>query len=88
MLHTRTYDLLISYDKYYQVPRFWLRGYDEHRHPLQAKQACPFGDPFLRTRSACHVTPGSIGGVGQVQEPCGCSDGAQAPHVGGTRLSH
>ena len=38
VLRTRTYDLMISYDKYYQVPRFWLRGYDEHRRPLQANQ--------------------------------------------------
>ncbi|GAB4814233.1 hypothetical protein N2152v2_001279 [Parachlorella kessleri] len=34
ILKTRTYDLLISYDKYYQVPRFWLIGYDEDRQPL------------------------------------------------------
>lgn len=39
IVHTRTYDLLISYDKYYQVPRFWLVGYDENRHPLTPKQA-------------------------------------------------
>ncbi len=37
-MHTRTYDLLISYDKYYQVPRFWLVGYDEQRQPLTPKQ--------------------------------------------------
>ena len=38
IVHTRTYDLLISYDKYYQVPRFWLVGYDESRQPLTPKQ--------------------------------------------------
>ena len=32
----RTYDLSISYDKYYQVPRFWLAGFDEDRRPLRA----------------------------------------------------
>ena len=26
---TRTYDLSITYDKYYQTPRVWLQGYDE-----------------------------------------------------------
>merc|ERR1712117_939523 len=26
---TRTYDLNITYDKYYQTPRLWLFGYDE-----------------------------------------------------------
>ncbi|KAI6173028.1 Ubiquitin-like-conjugating enzyme ATG3 [Aphelenchoides besseyi] len=29
IVRTRTYDLHITYDKYYQVPRFWLMGYDE-----------------------------------------------------------
>ena len=32
----RTYDLSITYDKYYQVPRFWLAGFDEDRRPLGA----------------------------------------------------
>jgi len=35
---TRTYDLHITYDKYYQVPRFWLLGYDEQGRPLSVKQ--------------------------------------------------
>lgn len=38
IVRTRTYDLLISYDKYYQVPRFWLVGYNENRQPLTPKQ--------------------------------------------------
>lgn len=29
ILQTRTYDLNITYDKYYQTPRMWLYGYDE-----------------------------------------------------------
>lgn len=29
LLQVRTYDVLISYDKYYQTPRLWLIGYDE-----------------------------------------------------------
>jgi ubiquitin-like-conjugating enzyme ATG3 len=29
ILKTRTYDLSITYDKYYQTPRMWLFGYDE-----------------------------------------------------------
>lgn len=41
IVHTRTYDLLISYDKVYQVPRFWLVGYDEDRHPLTYTQVDP-----------------------------------------------
>nr|KAG5701454.1 hypothetical protein BaRGS_032786 [Batillaria attramentaria] len=29
IIQTRTYDLHITYDKYYQTPRLWLMGYDE-----------------------------------------------------------
>ena len=29
ILQTRTYDLHITYDKYYQTPRLWLSGYNE-----------------------------------------------------------
>lgn len=35
---TRTYDLSITYDKYYQTPRVWLFGYDEQRRPLTSEQ--------------------------------------------------
>lgn len=35
---TRTYDLSITYDKYYQTPRMWLSGYDENRKPLTSEQ--------------------------------------------------
>eukprot|EP00775_Hariotina_reticulata_P010379 gene10379-10537_t len=35
---TRTYDLHITYDQYYQVPRFWLVGFDEAKQPLKPQQ--------------------------------------------------
>lgn len=38
IIHTRTYDLHITYDKYYQTPRLWLFGYDENRKPLNVEQ--------------------------------------------------
>lgn len=38
VLQTRTYDLNITYDKYYQTPRMWLYGYDEHQRPLTVEQ--------------------------------------------------
>lgn len=38
ILQTRTYDLNITYDKYYQTPRLWLYGYDENRKPLTVDQ--------------------------------------------------
>eukprot|EP01083_Nonionella_stella_P122096 367162_1 len=38
IVRTRTYDISITYDKYYQTPRVWLRGYDEHQQPLTSAQ--------------------------------------------------
>lgn len=38
VIHTRTYDLHITYDKYYQTPRLWVVGYDENRQPLNVDQ--------------------------------------------------
>jgi len=38
IIQTRTYDLNITYDKYYQTPRLWLTGHDENRHPLVVEQ--------------------------------------------------
>ncbi|GHJ88131.1 hypothetical protein NliqN6_4533 [Naganishia liquefaciens] len=38
LLQVRTYDCLISYDKHYQTPRFWLMGYDEDKKPLTPTQ--------------------------------------------------
>ena len=31
ILRTRTYDISITYDRYYQTPKVWLFGYDEVR---------------------------------------------------------
>ncbi|XP_050699923.1 ubiquitin-like-conjugating enzyme ATG3 [Eriocheir sinensis] len=38
ILQTRTYDLHITYDKYYQTPRLWLTGYSESRQPLSVEE--------------------------------------------------
>ncbi|KAJ1984162.1 E2-like enzyme [Dimargaris verticillata] len=38
ILRTRTYDISITYDKYYQTPRIWLYGYDESGTPLTPVQ--------------------------------------------------
>lgn len=38
ILSTRTYDLNITYDKYYQTPRLWLFGYDEKRQAMTVDQ--------------------------------------------------
>lgn len=39
LLQVRTYDVMITYDKYYQTPRIWLIGYDEVK-PLATRLAC------------------------------------------------
>jgi ubiquitin-like-conjugating enzyme ATG3 len=36
-LKVRTYDLSITYDKYYQTPRLWIVGYDNTGQPLSAE---------------------------------------------------
>lgn len=38
ILRTRTYDVSITYDKYYQCGRVWLFGYTETRQPLTQGQ--------------------------------------------------
>jgi ubiquitin-like-conjugating enzyme ATG3 len=38
LLQVRTYDVMITYDKFYQTPRIWLIGYDENRTPLNPTQ--------------------------------------------------
>mmetsp|Transcript_10384 Transcript_10384/g.30502 ORF Transcript_10384/g.30502 Transcript_10384/m.30502 type:complete len:314 (-) Transcript_10384:145-1086(-) len=38
VVRMRTYDLSITYDKYYQTPRLWLFGYNEVGEPLKPEQ--------------------------------------------------
>ena len=38
ILSTRTYDLNICYDKYYQTPRLFLFGYNEQRKALSVEE--------------------------------------------------
>lgn len=38
IVSTRTYDLYITYDKYYQTPRLWFVGFDEFCKPLTIEQ--------------------------------------------------
>jgi hypothetical protein len=38
IVRTRTYDLTITYDKFYQTPRMWLFGYNEKGQPLKPSQ--------------------------------------------------
>ena len=34
MIKTKSYDITITYDKYYRTPRVWINGYDENNQPL------------------------------------------------------
>jgi ubiquitin-like-conjugating enzyme ATG3 len=38
IIRTRTYDLYITWDKFYQTPRVWLFGYNEDRIPLTRQE--------------------------------------------------
>jgi len=38
IMRTRTYDVFISFDKYYATPRIWLVGYSESRQPLSPEE--------------------------------------------------
>ncbi|KAK0400218.1 hypothetical protein QR680_003408 [Steinernema hermaphroditum] len=38
VVKTRTYDLYITYDNYYRVPRLWVSGYDEQKRPLKVEE--------------------------------------------------
>lgn len=40
LLQVRTYDVMITYDKYYQTPRIWLIGYDEVSFFLEHSKQC------------------------------------------------
>jgi len=49
LLQVRTYDVMITYDKYYQTPRLWLLGYDEKGTvltPAQVFQDVPSDHAF------------------------------------------
>jgi ubiquitin-like-conjugating enzyme ATG3 len=34
LIKTKSYDITITYDKYYRTPRVWINGYDENNQPL------------------------------------------------------
>ncbi|KAG7670497.1 hypothetical protein KSW81_003060 [Nannochloris sp. 'desiccata'] len=76
VLACRTYDLLISYDNYYHVPRFWLIGYSENRTPLTQNEVLEdvMSDYFShKERKTVSVEPHphrSLGGKVVSIHPC------------------
>uniref|UniRef100_A0A0D9Y4U8 Autophagy-related protein 3 n=1 Tax=Oryza glumipatula TaxID=40148 RepID=A0A0D9Y4U8_9ORYZ len=57
ILRTRTYDVSITYDKYYQTPRVWLTGYDESRMPLKPELVTIEDHPHLSAGKHASVHP-------------------------------
>ncbi|KAK7489367.1 hypothetical protein BaRGS_00019475 [Batillaria attramentaria] len=53
IIQTRTYDLHITYDKYYQTPRLWLMGYDENKKPLTVEQMYEDFSPPMASVHPC-----------------------------------
>lgn len=75
----RTYDCLITYDKYYQTPRMWLIGYDEGGMPLRPAQI--FEDVASDyAQKTVTIEPFPHGVVGM-------SDAHDAPRANASRLS-
>jgi hypothetical protein len=58
ILQTRTYDMYVTYDKYYQTPRLWLSGYNEVKDRLFVTLHCQKGRAKAlpgNIRQACTV---------------------------------
>ena len=73
IVRSRTYDVTISYDKYYQCARIWLYGYSEERQPLTSEQVLEdiSGDHALKTvtlEAHPHMTHGA--GLHASIHPC------------------
>lgn len=60
VLPTRSYDLSITYDKYYQSPRLWLFGYDEVK--LVTNTGIEFSEVCLLDQKQCSKTSTQITG--------------------------
>ncbi len=84
LLSVRKYDCIITYDKYYQTPRMWLVGYDEHGVPLKPAQIFedvssdyaqktvtiePFPHGHAGPDSSAVVVVGECGGRGDGEHP-------------------
>jgi len=73
IVRTRTYDVSITYDKYYQCARVWLYGYSETRQPLSQPEVLEdiSADHALKTvtlESHPHISHGA--GLHASLHPC------------------
>ncbi|CAH8680752.1 unnamed protein product [Schistosoma rodhaini] len=75
ILQLRTYDLYITYDKYYQTPRLWLYGYDEHHQPLtEAEMYEDFSQDHARKTVTTESHPHLSGHMMPSIHPCRQAD--------------
>jgi ubiquitin-like-conjugating enzyme ATG3 len=70
VINTRTYDVTITYDFYYRVPRMWLKGYNEMGVPLSDKEISEDIMPEYLEKSVTFETHPMTGGRCVSVHPC------------------
>ena len=70
VLKTRTYDVTVTYDFYYCVPRMWLVGYNEKGIPLTDEEMKEDIMPEYRNKT-CTIEPQTHTGIRNISvHPC------------------
>ena len=70
VVKTRTYDVTVTYDFYYCVPRMWLMGYNEEGKPLTDEEMKEDVMPEYRNKT-CTIEPQTCTGLRNISvHPC------------------
>ena len=70
VVKTRTYDVTVTYDFYYCVPRMWLIGYNEKGLPLSDEEMKEDVMPEYRNKT-CTIEPQTCTGIKNISvHPC------------------
>ena len=70
VVKTRTYDVTVTYDFYYCVPRMWLMGYNENGNPLTDEEMKEDVMPEYRNKT-CTIEPQTCTGLRNISvHPC------------------
>lgn len=70
VVNTRTYDVTVTYDFYYCVPRMWLMGYNEKGNPLTDAEMKEDVMPEYRNKT-CTIEPQTHTGLRNISvHPC------------------
>ena len=70
VVKTRTYDVTVTYDFYYCVPRMWLMGYNEKGNPLTDEEMKEDVMPEYRNKT-CTIEPQTCTGLRNISvHPC------------------